>query len=147
MKRTMALAAGILVLGAALAAEQIELKPPKPTRAERTKVVREQIAHNETVVRRNNDAEIAKLEKRSAQQGKYARLARQDAERKLPVLRRELDWLEGRLTLASAEQAVKNLETTLAKAREQDRAAIEAAMATARAELEQVKKWEASVSP
>jgi hypothetical protein len=147
MKRTMALAAGILVLGAALAAEQIELKPPKPTRAERTKVVREQIAHNETVVRRNNDAEIAKLEKRSAQQGKYASLARQDAERKLPVLRRELDWLEGRLTLASAEQAVKNLETTLAKAREQDRAAIEAAMATARAELEQVKKWEASVSP
>lgn len=141
------LAGLVLGLGAASAAEQVEIKPPKPTRAERTKTVKEQIAHNEAVIQRNNDAEIARREKKSAQQAKFARLLRQEAEGKLKLLRRELDWLEGRLSLASAEQTVKDLEATMAKAKDPEKVSIETALAAARAEVEVIKKWEAGTAP
>lgn len=148
MKRTMMVAAGILALGAALAAEQIEIKPPaapKLTKAERTEKVKQALFRAEKLIRDITDERIARMAKQNPKLGEQERKARDAAQAKLPGLRTELAWLEGKLTLAGCEKSVKTLDESLGKAEADDpgRPAIETAIAEARRELEQIKKLEA----
>lgn len=55
----------------------------------------------------------------------------------------ELQWLEGKLTMAAAEATVKAAEEALAKAGEADKPKAQAALDQARKELETVKALEA----
>jgi hypothetical protein len=143
-----AAAAGILVLGAALAAEQIELKPPaapKLTKAERIAAVTRSIAQAEARLTSCTDAEIAKSEQRGhTRKAEQKRKQRADDEAALKNLRPELAWLKGELTLAGAESQVKGLAAALEKAADGEKPAIQAALDAASQALALVKKLEES---
>jgi hypothetical protein len=151
MKRAMMVAGLGLALGygMALGAEQIELKPPagpKLTKAERLAQVKSRIDAAEHLLGQLTPEAIARTEKQSPKTAARDRRAVAAAQAKLPGLKTELAWLEGRLTLAGAESSVKAREADLAKAKPDGpgRGGIDAALAEARRELEQVKKLEES---
>ncbi|MFA4944868.1 MAG: hypothetical protein WC789_09240 [Lentisphaeria bacterium] len=149
MRYLIALNALALVLASmSMAAEQIDLKPaagPKPTKAERIEKLKQDIFKAERIVETVTEARIARREKENPKFAEQDRRARANAIAKLPPLRTELAWLEGRLTLAAAESAAKAREADLARAKPDDpgRASIEAALAEARREMDLVKRLEA----
>lgn len=144
MVRSLLLAGLMALTGSALAGEQVDIKPPTVTKADRIAQVKRKIESCEARIRQNTDAVLAREEKTHPESAAVARKIRAQAEADLPVLKTELGWLEGRITLAGCEKSVKALEESLAKAKEPEKAGAQAALDAARLELERVKKLEAS---
>ncbi len=120
-------------------------------KAERVAKVTKSIAYHENVLKLFAPEAIANEEKTSPGSGRPRgmRAAVKEATEKLPILRIELRWLKGELTLVGTEAAVKVAEEALAKA-EKDKTpteATKAALAKATTERDEVARLEAAEKP
>lgn len=156
MRQTMTRTTLALALAAAAAlphptgaAEQVEIKPPaapKLTKAERIEKLKISIANDEERLKRLTDEYIeakAKADSRPDRKRSWLVRDRETSRARLPASRTELGWLEGRITLAGCEKAVKTALESLEKAKDAEKASAQAALASAQAALAVVKKLEA----
>lgn len=144
--RYMLMAVLMLVMGAGAGAAEAA-SAADGTKAERIAKVKYKIATDESTLKRCTPEYIANMRKNGGEgNARGYELAVKKATARLPLLRLELRWLSGEVTVESAGKEVKVAEETLAKAPDAEKAKAQATLDAAKKELETIRDFESAES-